>query len=110
MSHATPVVRPAPDHDLGRLLDRAAGALSHTHPELAGDLAARAEREHEPPDPFTQITGDEQVDWFRSFGYLVLRGFFEPELVDELRDEVVRTMLDVHGGRYHQRPPMSGMS
>jgi hypothetical protein len=110
MSHSIPVVRPTPDHGLGRLLDRAAGALSHTHPELAGELAARAEREHEPPDPFDGYTGDEQVDWFRSFGYLLLRGFFEPELVAELRDEIVRTMLGVHGDRYHERPPMSGMA
>jgi Phytanoyl-CoA dioxygenase (PhyH) len=105
-----PVVRPAPDHDLGRLLDRAAGALSHSHPELAAELVGRAEREHEPADPFDRFTGDAQVDWFRSFGYVVLRGFFEPELVAELRTEMVRTMLGVHGDRYYERPPMSGMA
>jgi hypothetical protein len=99
-----------PDRDLGRLLDRAAGALSHSHPELAGELAARAEREHEPADPFDSFTGDARVDWFRSFGYLVLRGFFELTLVEELRDEIVRTMLGVHGDRYHERPAMSGMA
>jgi Phytanoyl-CoA dioxygenase (PhyH) len=110
MSVIIPVVRPAPDHELGRLLDRAAGALSHSHPELAAELVARAEREHEPPDPFDRFTGDAQVDWFRSFGYLVLRGFFEPELVEELRAEMVRTMLGVHGDRYYERPPMSGMA
>jgi Phytanoyl-CoA dioxygenase (PhyH) len=109
MRQAHPV-RPAPDPDLGRLLDRAAGALSHSHPELAGELTARAEPEHEPADPFDSWTGDPQVDWFRSFGYLVLRGFFEPALVEELRDEMVRTMLGVHGDRYYERPPMSGMA
>jgi hypothetical protein len=104
------VVHPAPDHDLGRLLDRAAGALSHSHPEVARELTDRAEREHEPPDPFDGFIGDGQVDWFRSFGYLVLRGFFDPALVAELRDEMVRTMLDVHGDRYYERPPVSGMA
>ena len=110
MSRTTKVVRVAPDRDLGRLLDRAVGALSHSHPELAGELSARAESEHEPPDPFDAVIGDAQVDWFRSFGYLVLRGFFEPALVGELRDEIVRTMLGVHGDRYHERPAMSGMA
>jgi hypothetical protein len=110
MSQTIPVVRTAPDHELGRLLDRAAGALSHSHPELGAELTARAQREHEPPDPFDAFAGDAQVDWFRSFGYLVLRGFFTPELVEELRAEVVRTMLAVHGDRYHERPPMSGMA
>jgi hypothetical protein len=110
MSVIIPVVRPAPDYDLGRLLDRAAGALSHSHPELAAELVARAEREHEPPDPFDRFTGDAQVDWFRSFGYLMLRRFFGPELVEELRTEMVRTMLGVHGDRYYERPPMSGMA
>jgi hypothetical protein len=84
--------------------------LSHCHPELAAELLARAEREHEPPDPFDRFTGDALVDWFRSFGYLVLRGFFEPRLVEELRTEMVRTMLGVHGDRYYERPPMSGMA
>jgi Phytanoyl-CoA dioxygenase (PhyH) len=110
MPQTIPVVRPAPDPDLGRLLDRAAGALSHSHPVLAGELMARAGREHEARDPFDAFTGDAQVDWFRGFGYLILRGFFEPALVDQLRDELVRTMLDVHGDRYHERPPMSGMA
>jgi hypothetical protein len=110
MSLTVPVVRPAPDPDLGRLLDRAAGALSHSHPGLAAELVARGEREHEPPDPFDGFTGDAEVDWFRSFGYLVLRGFFEPELVEDLRGEVVGTMLGVHGDRYDERPPMSGMA
>jgi phytanoyl-CoA dioxygenase PhyH len=110
MSSPTPVVRPAPDHDLGRLLDRAAGALSHSHPELAGELSSRADREHEPPDPFDEFTGDQDVDWFRSFGYLVLRGFLEPELVAELREELVSTMLGVLGDRYRERPSMSGMA
>src|SRR5918996_5640390 len=110
MPHTIPVGRPAPDPDLGRLLDRAAGALSHSHPELADQLIARAGREHEPPDPFDAFTGDAQVDWFRSFGYVILRGFFEPALVEQLRDELVRTMLGVHGDRYHARPPTSGMA
>ncbi len=110
MSQTTPVGRLALDHDLGRLLDRAAGALSHSHPELAGELTARSEREHEPPDPFDGFTGDEQVDWFRSFGYLVLHSFFEPALIEGLRHEIVRTMLGVHDDRYHERPPMSGMA
>jgi hypothetical protein len=110
MSHTTTVARLATDRELGRLLDRAAGALSHSHPELASDLVARAAREHEPPDPFDSFTGDSQVDWFRSFGYLVLRRFFDPALVDELREELVRTMLGVHGDRYHDRPAMSGMA
>ena len=101
---------PHSDIALGRLLDRAAGGLSHSHPELAGELTVRAEREHEPPDPFDGITGDDQVDWFRSFGYLVLRGFFAPALVEELREEMLRTMLGVHGDRYYERLPMSGMA
>jgi hypothetical protein len=110
MSPTTAVVRSAPDLDLGRLLDRAAGALDHSHPELARELSDRAEGEHEPRDPFDAFTGDGQVDWFRSFGYLVLRGFFDRAVVEELRAEVVRTLLGVHGDRYHQRPPMSGMA
>ena len=110
MSQPTKLDGHPPDRDLGRLLDRAAGALSHSHPELAEELRGRAAPEHEPPDPFDSFTGDAQVDWFRSFGYLVLRGFFEPALVEELRDELVRTMLGVHGDCYHQRPAMSGMS
>lgn len=100
----------SPDRLLGRLLDRAAGALSHTHPHLAADLTGRAEREHEPVDPFDSRTGDEQVDWFRTFGFLVLRRFFEPALVAALRAEIVDTMLAVHGDGFHQRPPMSGMA
>lgn len=110
MSPTTTGVRGAPDRDLGRLLDRAAGALSHSHPGLAAELSARADREHEAPDPFDAFIGDAQVDRFRSFGYLVLPGFFEPALVEGLRDEIVRTMLAVHGDRYHERPAMSGMA
>jgi hypothetical protein len=102
--------RRAPDPELGRLLDRAAGALSHSHPELAAQLTERAGRAHEPADPFDAFTGDEQVDWFRSFGYLVLRGFFEPVLVDELRAETIGTIRAVHGDRHRERPAMSGMA
>jgi Phytanoyl-CoA dioxygenase (PhyH) len=110
MSSTTEVARTAPDPDLGRLLDRAAGALSHSHPELATELLARAQREHEPLDPFDTFTGDGDVDRFRCFGYLVLRGFLDPELVRDLREEMVRTMLAVHRDRYHERPAMSGMA
>ena len=110
MSQTTPVGRSTPDHELARLLDRAAGALSHSHPELAAELTTRAGPEHEPPDPFHGLTGDVEVDWFRTFGYLMLRGMFERDLVEELRAEVVRTMLGVHGDRYDERPPMSGMA
>jgi Phytanoyl-CoA dioxygenase (PhyH) len=98
------------DLELGRLLDRAAGALTHSHPELATELSARADRAHEPDDPFDALTGDDQVDWYRTFGYLVLRQFFEPELVEAIRQEMVATMLAVHGDRYHERPQMSGMA
>lgn len=104
------VARSAPDPCLGRLLDQAAGALSHSHPELASQLVARAERAHEPIDPFDTFSGDGAVDWYRTFGFLVLRGFFDAPLVEELRAEMVTTMLAVHGDRYHQRPPMSGMA
>ena len=110
MSSTTEVPRTAPDRALGRLLDRAAGALSHSHPELATELLARAQREHEPPDPFDSSTGDADVDRFRSFGYLVLPGFFDRELICDLREEMVSTMLAVHGDRYHERPAMSGMA
>jgi hypothetical protein len=110
MSQPIPVVRVAPDRDLGRLLERAAGVVSHSHPELARELTGRSERELEPTDPFDTFSGDNQVDWFRSFGFLVLRGFFEPALIEELRGEVVRTMLGVHGDRYYERPAMSGMA
>lgn len=95
--------------DLGRLLDSAAGALSQSHPDLAARLAARAALAHEPPDPFDGWTGDADVDRFRCFGYLVLRGFFEPALVADLRAELVATMLAVHGDRYHDRPTGPGM-
>jgi hypothetical protein len=98
------------DDDLGRLLDRAAGALSHTHPELAAELTARADREHEPPDPFDAFTGDAQVDEYRSFGYLVLRGFLDHGTVGELRAELDKTMRAVFGDRYDDRPTMSGMA
>lgn len=101
--------RTPPDAALGRLLDRAAGALSHSHPELATELASRAAREHEPADPFDSLTGDEQVDRFRTFGYLVLRGYFDPPLVERLRAEAMATIRAVHGDRYHQHRPMSGM-
>jgi Phytanoyl-CoA dioxygenase (PhyH) len=110
MLSMTEVVRGTPDRELGRLLDQAAGALSHSHPGLASELMARADRAHEPTDPVDTFTGDEEVDWYRTFGYLVLRGFFEPPLVEELRAEMVSTMLAVHGDRYHQRPAMSGMA
>ena len=110
MSAATPALHQTIDHDLGRLLDRASGALSHSHPELALELTARADGRHAPADPFDAFNGDEDVDWFRTFGYLVLRGFFDRDVVDELRSEVVRTMLGVHGDRYHERPTMSGMA
>jgi Phytanoyl-CoA dioxygenase (PhyH) len=103
-------MRPAPDRELGRLLDRAAGALDQTHPGLAAELTDRAAREHEPPDPFDRFTGDAEVDWFRSFGYLVLRRFFQPTQIEELREELVRTMLGVHGDGYYERPAMSGMA
>jgi len=96
--------------DLGRLVDRAAGALSHSHPELTSELTARADGTHEPPDPFDSFTGNQDVDWFRTFGYLVLRGFFEPALVAELQSELARTMLAVHGDRYYKRPAMGGMA
>jgi hypothetical protein len=99
-----------PDRELGRLLDRAAGALGHSHPGLAAELTERATREHEPPDPFDRSVGDPQVDWFRTFGFVVLRGFFEAALVEEVRDELVRTMLGVHGDRYYDRPATSGMA
>jgi hypothetical protein len=114
--HSTPTSTPTatakrtpPDAALGRLLDRAAGALSHSHPELATELASRAAREHEPADPFDRLTGDEQVDRFRTFGYLVLRGYFDPPLVERLRAEAIATIRAVHGDRYHQHRPMSGM-
>lgn len=114
MSSSTERMRRAlhqtPDPALGRLLDRAAGALSHSHPELAAELTARAEPDHEPPDPFDQLTADPQVDWFRTFGYLVLPGFFEPPVVQQLCDEIVGTLLAVHGDGYHDRPAMSGMA
>ena len=110
MSSTTEVARTAPDPDLGRPLDRAAGALSHSHPELATELLARAQREHEPTDPFDSFTGDGDVDRFRCFGYLVLPGFFDTELISDLRQEMVSTMLAVHGDRYHERPAMSGMA
>ncbi len=100
----------AGDAELGRLLDRAAGALSQSHPDLSRQLAARADLAHEPADPFDSFTGDEQVDWFRTFGYLVLPRFFDAALVDELRVEIVATMLAVHGDRYHERPAMGGMA
>jgi Phytanoyl-CoA dioxygenase (PhyH) len=106
----TPAANAVPDPELGRLLDRAAGALTHSHPELADELTARAELAHQPTDPFDTFTGDEDIDRFRSFGYLVLRDFLEPALVDELRAEMVSTMLAVHGDRYHERPRMSGMA
>ena len=98
------------EDDLGRLLDRAAGALSHTHPELSAELSARADREHEPPDPFDAFTGDTEIDRFRAFGYLVLPGFLDDDTVDELRTEIDKTMRAVHGDRYDDRPPMSGMA
>lgn len=50
------------------------------------------------------------MDGFRTFGYLVLRGFLPPAVVDALRVEVVRTLIGVHGDRYHERPAMSGMA
>lgn len=103
-------VRPAPDQELGRLLDRAAGALDHSHPGLAAELTGRAGREHEPPDPFDHLTGDSQVDWFRSLGYLVLPGFFDPAQVEGLREELIATMLGVFGDRYYDRPAMSGIA
>jgi Phytanoyl-CoA dioxygenase (PhyH) len=110
MSFNTAAARTSPDRDLGRLLDQAAGALSHSHPELASELTARAAPAHEPADPFDTFTGDAQVDWFRTFGYLVLRGFFEPPLVDALRAEMIRTMLAVHGDRYDERLARGGMA
>lgn len=110
MPQTIKAMRAASDRELGRLLDRAAGALCQSHPGLTAELSVRADREHETPDPFDGFIGDTQVDWFRSFGYLVLPGFFEPALVEGLRDEIVRTMLAVHGDRYHERPAMSGMA
>jgi Phytanoyl-CoA dioxygenase (PhyH) len=110
MPSTTDFLHPPTDTELGRLLDRAAGALGHTHPELASELTARAARAHEPTDPFDSFTGDAQVDWFRSFGYLVLRGFFEPATIDALRAEMVATMLAVHGDRYHERDESGGMA
>ena len=110
MPSTTPIARPAPDRELGRLLDRAAGALGQSHPGLATELTDRAAREHEPADPFDHFTGDPQVGWFRTFGFLVLRRFFEPALVAELREELIRTMLGVHGDRFYDRPAMSGMA
>lgn len=110
MSSTIPVVRTPSDRDLGRLLDRAAGALNDSHPGLAAALTDRAAREHEPSDPFDQLSGDPQVDWFRTFGYVVLRGFFDAEEVGRLRDELVATMLGVLGDRYHERPVMSGIA
>ena len=74
MSQTIETMQRVPDRDLARLLDRAAGALGQSHPGLAAELSARADREHEPPDPFDGFIGDAQVDWFRSFGYLVLPG------------------------------------
>jgi hypothetical protein len=106
------------DDDLGRLLDRAAGALSHTHPGLAAELTARADREHQPPDPFDGVTGDRDVDRFRCFGYLVLPGFLDADTVEELRTEIDETLRAVHGDGYDRddrgdhgdRPAMSGMA
>jgi hypothetical protein len=94
--------------DLGRLLDRAAGALGHTHPGLAAELSARATIAHEPPDPFDRLTGDATVDHFRTFGYLVLRGFFDADLVAALDAEVRTTLLAVHGEDRLRRPPRGG--
>jgi hypothetical protein len=110
MSKATPTAWTGPDRELARLLDRAAGALDHSHPALAAELTDRAAHEHQREDPFDYLVGDPEVDWFRSFGYLVLRRFFEPALVEELREELVRTMFAVHGDGYHARPAMSGMA
>ncbi|MGH9233029.1 MAG: phytanoyl-CoA dioxygenase family protein [Acidimicrobiales bacterium] len=107
---ATTTGRTTPEPELGRLLERAAGALSHSHPELAAELSDRAARAHEPGDPFDSLTGDGQVDRFRTFGYLVLRGFFDRPLVDELRAEVIGTIRAVHGDRYREHPPLSGMA
>ena len=92
---------------LGRLLDRAAGALGHTHPALAAELTARATLAHEPPDPFDGLTGD-AVDRYRTFGYLVLPGFFDHDLVATLRHEVRATLRAVHGEDRLRRPPPGG--
>lgn len=107
---ATSITRMPPDPELGRLLDRAAGALSHSHPELAVELTDRAGRAHEQADPFDTLTGDERVDRFRTFGYLVLRGFLDPTLVGELRREAIGTIRAVHGDRCHEHPAMSRMA
>ncbi|HZM30523.1 MAG TPA: phytanoyl-CoA dioxygenase family protein [Acidimicrobiales bacterium] len=93
---------------LGRLLDRAAGALGHTHPGLAAELTARATLAHEPPDPFDGLTGDATIDHYRTFGYLVLRGFFDPDLVAALGGEVRAALLAVHGEDRLGRPPPGG--
>jgi hypothetical protein len=96
---------------LGRLLDRAAGALGHTHPALAAELTARATLAHEPPDPFDGLIGDASVDRYRTFGYLVLPGFFDPDLVATLRGEVRATLRAVNGEeRLHRPPPGGGMA
>jgi hypothetical protein len=75
----------------------------------AAELAARADREHEPPDPFDAFSGDAEVDRFRTFGYLVLPGFFDDGTVDELRTEIDETMRAVLGHAYDERPAMSGL-
>lgn len=96
-------------NDLGRLLDRAAGALSTTHPDLAAELTKAADRLHQPADPFDALTGDDQVDAFRTFGYVHLPGFLGSDEVAALSDEFDDAMRAAVGNRYEQRQRKHGL-
>jgi hypothetical protein len=52
----------------------------------------------------------EQIDHYRTFGFLVLPGYLEEHETAALGAELDRAQRDAFGARYHQRPDDGGSS